>query len=310
MRRWTDETMQQIMPELRAALAQSPEVCFEALDPDLSAGYAGTAVEIEGTTHLYRSLKSWMELAELLGCRMRTPKPSVCPYVRLCFRRLSDDSFHRSSAEDRAEKYGEGTPFWQIRKLEEPAFLHYYLQALENVDILKRGRILDLGVHRGDEYQAIRSLYEKASQPLPEFIGIDHSESAIAEATRRFPKECARFIQADINDLSRLSLGRFDLLISIGTLQSPGIPYKQLLMELVQQYLTPSSALILGFPNCRWIGGEMCYGAKVPNYTMSEMGHLYSDVIFAKKYLQQKKYRVTVTGKQYVFVTATKIGVG
>ena len=302
--------MQQIMPELRAALAKSPEVCFEVLDPDLSTGYAGTAVEIEGTTHLYRSLKSWMELAELLGCRMRTPKPSDYPYVKLRFRRLSDDSFHRSNAEKRAEKYGEDSPFWQIRKLEEPAFLHYYLQALENVDILNKSRILDLGVHRGDEYQAIRSLLDEASQPLPEFVGIDHAKSAIAEATRRFPEEGARFIQADINDLSRLSLGRFDLLISIGTLQSPGIAYKQLLMELVQQHLTPSGALILGFPNCRWIGGEMCYGAKVPNYTMSEMGHLYSDVIFAKKYLQQKKYRVTVTGKQYVFVTATKIGVG
>ena len=60
-------------------------------------------------------------------------------------------------------------------------------------------------------------------------------------------------------------------------------------MKLVQEYLRKDAAIILGFPNSRWMGGEMVYGAKVPNYTMSEMGHLFSDVIFCKKYLQQKK---------------------
>ncbi len=78
-------------------------------------------------------------------------------------------------------------------------------------------------------------------------------------------------------------------------------------MSLVQHYLEKDAAIILGFPNSRWIGGEMIYGAKAPNYAMSEMSLLFNDVMFCKKYLQQKKFRVTLTGKQYIFLTATKI---
>ncbi|MEA3289058.1 MAG: methyltransferase, partial [Campylobacterota bacterium] len=44
-----------------------------------------------------------------------------------------------------------------------------------------------------------------------------------------------------------------------------------------------------------------------PNYNFSEMSILYKDVQFCKKYLQQKKFRVTITGKDYIFLTATSI---
>lgn len=78
-------------------------------------------------------------------------------------------------------------------------------------------------------------------------------------------------------------------------------------MSLVQNYLEDKGSVILGFPNCRWIDGEMIYGAKAPNYVYSELSILFNDVIFCKKYLQQKKYRVTITGKDYIFLTATSI---
>ena len=124
---------------------------------------------------------------------------------------------------------------------------------------------------------------------------------------KRFPEKNMYFYTKDINDLDTLKLGQFDLLISIGTLQSPSINFKPFFMTLVQNYLKKDSALILGFPNSRWFGGEIIYGAKAPNYTMNEMSILFNDIIFAKKYLQQKKYRVTLTGKYYIFLTATKI---
>jgi len=104
-----------------------------------------------------------------------------------------------------------------------------------------------------------------------------------------------------------LIAGKFDVIISIGTLQSSTINFKPFFMDLVQNYLEKNSAIILGFPNSRWIGGEMVYGAKAPNYVMSEMSLVLNDIIFAKKYLQQHKYRVTITGKEYLFLTATKI---
>ena len=140
-----------------------------------------------------------------------------------------------------------------------------------------------------------------------DFTGIDYSKSAIEFAKSRFTKGNVEFFIHNINRIKELNLGRFDTLISIGTMQSSSINYKVVLMELVQEHLENNSAIILGFPNSRWIGGELIYGAEVKNYNFSEMGLLYNDVVFAKKYLQQKKYRVTITGKDYVFLTATKI---
>jgi len=115
------------------------------------------------------------------------------------------------------------------------------------------------------------------------------------------------FQVGDINNLDKLGLDSYDLIISIGTLQSSGINFNEKFMEIVQNYLKKDGAMILGFPNCRWYDNEMVYGAKAKNYSFSEMSLLYKDVMFCKKYLQQKKFRVTITGKDYIFITATSI---
>ncbi len=307
--RFSTQSMYEIYSHLNNILKHSSRYSFEVLDPDLGDAYAGTPITLKNHDYLYRSYKSWNELAELLGCKMLTPLKREHPWVKLTFQSLKNDSFHSShNSESKEEKYGKDSAFWQIRKLEEPAYLHYYIQALKNVKLSKRKHILDLGVHRGDELLILKEMIDTAEYQATSFTGIDHSMSAIAEAQQRFPQPRHRFICSDINQMDSLKLDRYDLLISIGTLQSPGIPYKPLLMDLVQNYLNKEdSALILGFPNCRWVGGEMCYGAKSPNYAMSEMGLLFNDVIFAKKYLQQHHYRVTITGKTYIFLTATKI---
>jgi len=191
--------------------------------------------------------------------------------------------------------------------MEEPAFLYYYTQALENAKLSQRRSILNLGINTGDEFNVIKNSLDTDTYEKMKLVGVDHSKSAITYAKSSFPEENVTFYAHDINDLERLNLGRFDLLISIGTLQSPSINFKPFFMSLVQNYLEKDAAIILGFPNSRWVGGEMIYGAKAPNYAMSEMSLLFNDVIFCKKYLQQKKYRVTLTGKQYIFLTATKI---
>jgi hypothetical protein len=191
--------------------------------------------------------------------------------------------------------------------MEEPAFLYFYNQALTNVNIEERTRILNLGINRGDEFEVIRNRLDTNKYENMEFVGIDHSKTAIEYAETLFSEKNVQFYAEDINNLDSLNLGKFDLLISIGTLQSPSINFKPFFMSLVQNYLEKNAAIVLGFPNSRWVGGEMIYGAKAPNYAMSEMSLLYNDVIFCKKYLQQHKYRVTLTGKQYLFLTATKI---
>ena len=302
---FTTQTMQEILPILQSFLKDKNSITFSVLDPDKSEGYAGYRLEIGNQTYIHRGYKAWTDLAELLKCKILTPKEGEYPLVNLTFTKLKDDSFHSDNKS--SEKYGIDSHFARIQKMEEPAFFYYYNQALENVKVENRQRILNLGINRGDEFEVIKKRVDTKKYEKLNFVGIDHSESAIAYAKSIFPENNVNFYTHDINNLDELKLGQFDLLISIGTLQTPSINFKPFFMKLVQEYLTKDAAIILGFPNSRWIGGEMIYGAKVPNYAMSEMGHLFNDVIFCKKYLQQKKYRVTITGKQYIFLTATKI---
>ncbi len=309
---FTNEPLHTILSHLEALLQSKQHISFEVLNPDLHRGvYAGTLVEAEGRAYRYRSLRAWDELAQLLGCRMLTPeRVADTPHIRVTFEKISKNaSFHNMPVLQREEKYGTDSPFAQIHKMEEPDFFYYFRQALHNVTLPRRKRILDLGINRADEFEVIRNMVDIKQYQSMELVGIDHSQSAIEAARTAFPEPNARFYTHDINTLDTLDLGRFDLLISIGTLQSPGIAFKPLLMELVQTHLSNESALILGFPNARWQDGELVYGAKAPNYTMSEMSLVLNDLMFAKRYLQQKRYRVTVTGRGYLFLTATKIGV-
>ena len=307
---FTTESMLEVTEYLNLELTQTAKVVsFEVLNPDCAQGvYAGKSINIKEKTYLYRGYKAWTDLAELLFCRMLTPVIVDEDMVLISFEKLNiEESFHSSQGKE--EKYGVDSPFFEINKNEEPAFLLPYKHALKNVKIQNRKCVLDLGVNSGDELHLIKEISADEDYSNTEFIGIDYSASAIDFAKKRFPEENVRFIEHDINKLDELKLGRFDLIISIGTFQSPNIDFKPFFMSLVQNYLTADGAIILGFPNCRWMGGEMIYGAKVPNYSYSEMGMLYSDVIYCKKYLQQKKFRVTLTGKDYVFLTATKIGI-
>jgi hypothetical protein len=61
--------------------------------------------------------------------------------------------------------------------------------------------------------------------------------------------------------------------------------------------------VIIGFPNCRYIDGEVEYGTRMKNFTQPELGLLFKDVAFYRKYLQQHHKQVFVTGKNYILVT-------
>lgn len=307
MKTFTTQPLNEILKWAHETLKEHNTLSFEILNPDIERGnYAGELVTINDINYIYRSYKALSDLGEILFCRMLTPKIVSEHTIQITYEKLDlGDSFHHSEAKE--EKYGTTSRFAAIHKNEEPAFLSPYLRALRSVKVGTRKRILNLGINTGDEFDLIRSILSQEEYHNIELIGIDHSISAIEKARERFDEGNATFYVHDINDLVSLELGRFDLIITIGTLQSPGIEFKPLFMKLVQEYLTHEGALILGFPNCRWMGGEMIYGAKAPNYPYSEMTLLYKDVYYCKKYLQQKKFRVTLTGKDYVFLTGTKI---
>jgi len=301
------EPLVEILTWGQNVLKEFDTLTFEVLNPDIERGhYAGETITIDETDYLYRSYKAWSDLGEILFCRMLTPKLLSDHTVQITYEKLDlSDSFHHS--DEKEEKYGTQSKFSTLHKNEEPAFLNPYLRALRSVHVGERKRILNLGINTGDEFDLIRQILPHDEYLNLELVGIDHSQTAISHARERFSQGNATFFVHDINDLASLGLGKFDLIISIGTLQSPGIDFKLLFMQLVQEYLVRDGAMILGFPNCRWMGGEMIYGAKAPNYPYSEMTLLYKDVYYCKKYLQQKKFRVTLTGKDYVFLTGTSI---
>lgn len=283
---------------------------FEATNPDICIGlYAGETVEVDDRHYIHRSLKAWNNLAELLGCRMLIPVANTKHTIHIRYQKLkSSDSFHQDDIDDPRERYGTSSIFARINKLEEPTFIWAYTKALEAVKIEKRKAVLDLGINNGDEFLGIMNNMSKEKFDDMQFTGIDYSASAIKSAKNTLAHPNIRLLCHDINDIGALGLGKYDLIISIGTLQSPNIETKPLVMSLVQEYLQSNGAMILGFPNARWIDGELNYGAKAPNYLYPEMSLVIKDIYWIKKYLQQHKFRVTITGKEYLFLTATKIG--
>jgi SAM-dependent methyltransferase len=314
--------MLEILAYVEAELARgATTIELDVLDPDLGADLGAGSYAGERIDHrIHRAFRVWVDLAERLRLRLRTPRPIETPLVRLTFERLNASS--EPSELGGTEKYGAASIFARIRKLEDPTFVIDLREALDRVidsythvgtndattHVSENGevaaaplRVLDLGVNTGDE---LALLLAKPELRDAKIVGVDHSASAIAVARERFATHPnARFIEADIMQLAQHALGRFDLVVCIGTLQSGALDDRELLRRIVQDHLMPNGAVILGMPNCRYIDGELEYGARVVNITQPELGLLVKDVAFYRKYLQQHHKRVFVTGKHYVFVT-------
>lgn len=307
MKIFTNEPMNEILIFLNEQLKEKDSIIIEVLNPNVKTdAYAGELLLLD-KKYVYRSYKAWSDLAEILFCKMFILELKE-QTILLEFKKLNlQESFHRDLNDDKNEKYGTDSTFFKINKNEEPSFLNTYINALKNVKIEEKRNILNLGINKADEFETIKNILSTDNFNEMNFVGIDYSKSAIEFAKNRFDNDNFTFYAHDINKLDELNLTKSDLIISIGTLQSSSLNFKLLFMDLIQNYLEDKGSIILGFPNCRWINGEMIYGAKAANYSYSEQSVLYKDVYFCKKYLQQKKYRVTLTGKNYLFLTATSI---
>ena len=264
--------------------------------------------EISLSLNMFKNfgIKSFIDLAQIFFLKVVNISIENESII-IEFKKLNEQSsFHKEK--DLDDKYGVGSKFFDIDKTKEFSFLFYYQEALKFVDIYKKESILNIGVNKGDEFSVIKELLSGDDFKSKKLLGIDYSKSAIEYAKEYFNEiKNIKFLCADVNKLYSLDLGRFDLIISIGTLQSSNINFNAKFMELYQNHLNKGGAIILGFPNCRWIDGEMVYGAKAPNYSFNEMSLVLKDIHFCKKYLQQKGYRVVITGKDYLFLSARKI---
>lgn len=302
---FTDEPLGKVIEALRTKLEPlrpGEPLSFYAPNPDLSAGlFVGELFEHGGAHYRHRPLRVWLELAERLGCRLHTPEPEGA-FVKFTVSKLAGASWHDRQHKS-SETYGDTSDFSRVQKLEEPTFWLDYTEALKRVPLAPKSRVLSLGVGRSDELRPFETLFSGYDLS---FTGIDHSESALARARKRFSGENYTFVQADLNELGGQGLGRFDLMLSIATFQSPGIEGHTLIREVVQRYLSEHGSLMLALPNCRYKDGETVYGAKMKNFTQPDLSLVVKDLAFYRKYLQQHRFRVFITGKYYLFLTAVR----
>lgn len=292
--------------DLRGKTSNEVLECFENLHID-----GGEIVEVEILESEAESLgyKAFVDLAQLFFMKFLTPIKKDKATLILRFQKLQTKSSFHKSEDKSSEKYGTESDFFKIEKTKQFTFLYHYQKSLEFVGVKSKKRVLNLGVNRGDEFAVIKDMLGRDAFEKIEFVGIDYSASAIEYAKKEFAQhKNVEFFCHDINRLDELNLGEFDLIVSIGTLQSSSIEFNAAFMSIYQNYLLGGGAMVFGFPNCRWIDGEMIYGAKAPNYQFSELSLVLKDIHFCKKYLQQKKYRVVVTGKDYLFLSARRMG--
>lgn len=296
-----------IVAHVQARLAAGDDLIkVDALDPDLGRGrHAGEAVTIDGVTYVHRPYRVWVDLAARLGLRLLTPRALVSPLLELRFERLDTAAdWHTAEVADPSEKYGSTSGFARICKLEDPDLVLDLYDAIDRVGLAATARVLELGVNRGDALALLTARVPGLAEHGA-LVGVDHSASAVAAARARFPR--AELHLADLSQLAGLGLGRFDLIVAIDTLQSSGIDDRNLLRALVQQHLAPRGSVILGVPNCRYLDGEVIHGARMRNFRQPELGLLFKDVAFYRKYLQQHGRTVYVTGKYEVLITAVPI---
>lgn len=303
-------TGQEHLAEILAWMRQASEakvpgeiIELRAPDPDLGAGHhTGELIAYRDSRWRHRSHRTWLDLAERLGLRYLTPRPLGDGMLELRFQVLDHQAdWHEQRVEDITEKYGIASPFARIDKLEEPCFLIDLIAALERIGLKAGARILDLGCNDGAIFSAFAQAYPDTEL---QFTGIDHCASAIEQARKRFAAPNYQFVCHDLGKLFDLALPPQDLVLSIGTLHSPGFDGKDLLLQVRKRLLTDSGAFLLGFPNVRYLDGELRQGARTRNYRESELSLLIKDLFFYRRYFQQHGFQVMLTGKYYLFLTA------
>jgi len=274
------------LAEIIEYLRTRDNATIRVLDPDRGRGrYAGEIVD----DHVHRPFRTWVDLADRLDRRLCTPRIVDAPYVELTFEKLD-----ASATWDReSDKYAADSAYQRISKLEDPCFVIDMLEAIDRLE-LDAPRVLSLGVNTGDELALVRMRHPGAI-----LTGVDRDASALAVARTRFPG--ATFVEADL--AQPMNFGTFDLVVSIGTLQSANLDDRALLRRIVQDHLDVRGGVIFGVPNCRYLDGEQRFGARMKNFAQPELGLLVKDVAFYRKYLQQHHRQVWVTGKHYILVT-------
>ncbi|WP_233554564.1 class I SAM-dependent methyltransferase [Deinococcus cavernae] len=287
---FTTEPMAVILPRLRQALEQHGSVVFLAPNPDTGLGrYAGEVT----AAGLHRPLSAWVDLADLLEAHLFTPEIVSDTQIRVQFQQYAPVPSPDDSG------YGPDGDWARVDKLEDPVFVLTFVEALRRVNPPPGGRVLALGVNGGRELDALNIAFPE--RPF-EVVGVDIEPAALKAAKRCHPNWQFRVL--DVNTLPNPALGKFDLIVALSLLQSPGVTQDVLLSNLRKYHLRPTGGLVLGFPNARYRDGHLSYGARMRNFARPDFSLLMADVTNARRGLQKHGFKVFVTGKYEVLLTA------
>jgi hypothetical protein len=248
-------------------------------------------------------ISTWCEIAEYFDCRLKLQKIDNSDSLCFILDKMKLLSFEHK---DESEKYGEGSEYTLINKLKEPWFIMDMLAALEFLMPQKNDTIIDLGSNKGDLF-SIFSIWNQELSNSFHYIGLDHSQSAIEQANNSFPENNFKFICNKLDNYPKEKIPSFDLLMSVGTLQSTNLEGKDVFKNFFQHGMKKNGKVLLAFPNCRYAKEGVMYGARTKNFKGRDYSLVLKDCMYYKKYLQQHGYRVWVYGKYYLFLAARKI---
>ena len=254
--------------------------------------YPGERIE----AGIHRPYSVWYDAADRLECHLLTPV-NLGEQVELTFVKPQA----RASERD-AEKYDPDSEFGHVNKLEDPCFLEDMLEALKRINLKQGARVLSVGVNTGNELKLLEQVYPDL--PL-EVIGLDLNSRALEVARERFPQ--FTFLERDLNDLPFLELGKFDLIVCLSVLQSSGTDKDVVFRTLLREHLSSSGGIIIGLPNCRYVDGRVSYGARMRNFRKPDLSLLLADLALYRRHLQKHGFRVYVTGKYEVLLTAVRV---
>jgi len=160
MKKFTSEPLLTITTWIEKKLKNTTILSFLVPNPDLENN---------------KSFKTWVDLAELHFCKILTPLTIDEAFIQITFKKLNQESsFHSARVENREEKYGTESIFFNINKNEVPTFLHAYKKALEAVKVENRKQILNLGINKGDEFELIEQLVDKKTFEMINFRVLLH----------------------------------------------------------------------------------------------------------------------------------------
>lgn len=302
---FSNTPMPDILRALNNHLQTHDTLTFYVTDPNTRPrAYSGEHYQHHAETFTHYHWQTLTDIAETLRCHL-TITHALNNRVAVTLTKLeSSASWHA----EQHDKYGASSAFQRVHKLADPVFVTRMIEALSRLALHPEARVLALGCNRADELRLFE--YLPVDTRRMSFTGIDVSPSALELAKESFPQENYRFICADVNALEDLNLGRFDVIMSIGTLQSPAVNDRALLRQLVQSHVTPRGGLLLGFPNSRYQDGTLLHGAKMKNFQEPDLSLLIKDLAFYRKYLHQHKFKTFITGKYYLLLTATRVSSG